>query len=79
MPTISKAIGSAVFPGLFGPTLLIVLAWSLFWKGLALWHSGRRGEPWWFIVILVVNTFGILEIIYLFVVLKLGFEDLFKK
>jgi hypothetical protein len=59
--------------GLLG--LLIV--WSLFWKGLALWHAGRRGQPWWFVIMLIVNTFGILEIIYLFGVAKLGFEGLF--
>ena len=35
-------------------------------KGMALWHSARRGEKWWFIIMLVVNTIGILELIYLF-------------
>ena len=60
-----------------GPLLLLVLVWSIFWKGLALWHSAQRGQPWWFVVMLVVNTLGILEIIYLFGVLKLHFEGLF--
>jgi hypothetical protein len=55
------------------------MLWSIFWKGLALWHSGRRGQSWWFIVLLVVNTMGILEIIYLFAVIKLKFSQLFKK
>ena len=41
--------------------------------------SGRRGQPWWFVIMLVINTVGILEIIYLFVVLKLKFSELFKK
>lgn len=63
----------------FGPYLAILALWSIFWKGLALWHSGRRGQPWWFVIILIVNTAGILEIIYLFGVLKLKFEDLFRK
>jgi methionyl-tRNA synthetase len=62
-----------------GFLLFIVIIWSLFWKGLALWHSGRRGQSWWFIIILIVNTVGILEIIYLFAVLKLRFSQLFKK
>jgi hypothetical protein len=65
-----------------GPMLGIlgVLAvWSLFWKGLALWHSGRRGQPWWFVIMLVVNTVGILEIIYLFAVAKIHFHALFSK
>ena len=67
----------------FGPAIgsaVIVLAiWSLFWKGLALWHAGRRGQPWWFVIILVINTVGILEIIYLFAVCRMKFEDLFRK
>ena len=42
-----------------------LLAWSLFWKGLALWRAAKNGQKPWFIVILVVNTVGLLEIIYL--------------
>ncbi len=61
--------------GLFFP----ILIWSLFWKGLALWHASRRGEEWWFIILLIVNTMGILEIIYLFAVLKIKPHELFKK
>lgn len=47
---------------------LIALAsiWSLVWKGLALWQAARRKELIWFIALLVVNSVGILEIIYLF-------------
>ncbi|MCF7843362.1 DUF5652 family protein [Candidatus Gracilibacteria bacterium] len=59
--------------------ILFLLMWSLFWKGLALWHSARRGQPWWFLAFLVVNTVGILEIAYLFLVIKLKIENLFKK
>lgn len=63
----------------FYPAIPIILLWSLFWKGLALWHSGRRGQVWWFVVMLVVNTLGILEIIYLFAIIKLKFSELFSK
>lgn len=67
------------FP-LWFPSLFIGLAvWSLFWKGLALWHSSRRGQPWWFVVLLVINTAGILDIVYLFFFAKLKFDDLFRK
>ena len=61
------------------PFLLILVLWSLFWKGLALWHSARAGKFAWFTVLLVINTIGILEIIYLFGVLKIEAKDLFKK
>jgi len=65
--------------GVFGPALFLLVLWSIFWKGLALWHSGRRGQPWWFVIFLVVNTVGILEIIYLFLVAKLKLSELFSK
>lgn len=46
--------------------LLIVLAvWELFWKGIALWKAGRRDQLGWFVAILLVNSVGILSIIYL--------------
>lgn len=63
----------------FWPHFLLLAIWSMFWKGLALWHSGRRGQPWWFVIFLVVNTAGLLEIIYLFFVIKLKFSKLFSK
>ena len=71
----SFSMGS--FGVLSGPILLL-LVWSLFWKGLALWHSSRHSSPYWFIALLILNTFGIIEIIYLFFVLKIKFDDLFK-
>jgi hypothetical protein len=63
----------------FGPLFILLIIWSIFWKGLALWHAGRRGQPWWFVIMLVVNTAGILEIIYLFAVAKLKWSELFSK
>ncbi|MBI2409952.1 hypothetical protein HYV30_02830 [Candidatus Kaiserbacteria bacterium] len=47
------------------PIIFIVVLWSLAIKGLALWHAARNTQKGWFIVMLVVNTIGILEIIYL--------------
>lgn len=63
----------------FGGTLLLLVLWSLFWKGLALWHAARRAEPLWFIILLFVNTAGILEMVYLFGVAKLKFDQLFSR
>ena len=45
--------------------LCIVLLWSVVWKGFALWKSAKHGQMIWFIVLLVVNTAGILDIIYI--------------
>ncbi|MGD0355168.1 MAG: DUF5652 family protein [Dehalococcoidia bacterium] len=46
--------------------ILLVLAWTLPWKGVALWKSARNGHTAWFVVLLIVNTLAILEIIYIF-------------
>ncbi|OGL86098.1 hypothetical protein A3I40_01885 [Candidatus Uhrbacteria bacterium RIFCSPLOWO2_02_FULL_48_12] len=43
-----------------------LLVWSLAWKGIALWHAARRGEVYWFVALFIVNTVGILEILYLY-------------
>lgn len=51
---------------LLQPYIIIpLIVWSLFWKGLALWKAGTRKEKIWFIALLLINTVGILEIIYL--------------
>jgi len=44
--------------------LAIIILWVLYWKGRALWVAGRRGDKKWFIVLLIVNTLGLLEMIY---------------
>lgn len=50
--------------------LVAVLAWTLPWKAVALWKAARSGSKWWFIVLLLVNTIGALEILYIFVFSK---------
>lgn len=60
----------------FSPTLLIlIMVWGLFWKGLALWEASKRNEPVWFVALLVVNTAGILEMVYYFGVAKKKLSD----
>lgn len=60
---------SSMTPAIF--TLLFLLAiWSVVWKGLALWKAARVGSKPWFIALLVINTMGILEIIYVFFLSK---------
>lgn len=48
--------------------LVLMIIWSLIWKGLALWRSAKRNDTVWFVIFLVVNTVGVLEIIYLYLV-----------
>ena len=44
--------------------LILVTLWSIPWKGMALWKSAQLSHKRWFILLLIVNTFGILDIIY---------------
>lgn len=55
------------FSSLGGITTLIValVVWSLIWKGIGLWYAARNYQKGWYIAILILNTAGILEIIYL--------------
>jgi hypothetical protein len=46
--------------------VFILLIWSIIWKGFGLWRASRQEQRNWFIAMLVVSTFGLLEIIYLF-------------
>lgn len=49
------------------PTILfiLILAWSIAWKGLALWRAARASQKYWFIAMLIVSSLGLLEIVYL--------------
>jgi len=50
--------------------VFILMIWSLVWKGMALWKAARQGSTPWFVALLVINTAGILEILYLYVFSK---------
>lgn len=56
--------------GLGSLMFLLLIAWSLVWKGLALWKAAQKQEKTWFIALLIINTVGILEILYLYVFSK---------
>ncbi|MEY4747230.1 MAG: hypothetical protein RLZZ416_279 [Candidatus Parcubacteria bacterium] len=68
-------MGWGYMPSGVGTLFLAVIAWSILWKGLALWRAAKRGEKIWFIVFLFVNTAGILEIIYLFLITGAKLSD----
>jgi hypothetical protein len=50
------------------PAVIILLAiWTLIWKGMALWKAAKKGQKAWFVALLLINTAGILEILYIYV------------
>jgi len=50
--------------------LIPLVIWTIAWKGWALWKSARAGNKGWFIVLLIVNTLGILDILYIYIFSK---------
>lgn len=49
----------------FIPVLIIASIWSSVWKIIAMWKSARNNHIVWFIAIAVINSLGILPIIYI--------------
>lgn len=47
--------------------LILAAIWIIPWKGVALWKAARNRSVAWFVILLIVNTLGILDIIYIFV------------
>ena len=58
-------------------TLLVIplVIWDLTWKGISLWHSSKENSKYWFIAILLVNSAGLLPIIYYFYFRKNSIND----
>lgn len=65
-------------PGFIWFYLLLVI-WTLIWKGWSLWIAARKESKPWFISLLVINTLGILEILYIFWISKKDWEEDSKK
>lgn len=50
--------------------IIIIGLWTLPWKAVALWKAARQGAKYWFVALLVINTVGLLEILYIFIFSK---------
>ena len=51
--------------------LLIILGiWESIWKAIALWKAARNNHKVWYVIILIINTIGILPILYIYVFSK---------
>ena len=48
--------------------IVSLTAWEVVWKAIALWYAARRDQLGWYIALLILNTVGILPIIYIFAV-----------
>jgi hypothetical protein len=45
---------------------ILLSLWTVVWKGIALWRASSNRQMIWFVVMLLANTVGILEIVYIF-------------
>ncbi|MCX6753173.1 MAG: DUF5652 family protein [Candidatus Nomurabacteria bacterium] len=54
---------------------MIVLVWSIFWKCYSTWTAAKNNNKKWFIALVVLNTVGILDMIYIFHVSKKNWSD----
>ena len=53
------------FAAIFIPIIFVIVFWTIALKGYSLWSAARGNQKKWFVALLVINTFGILEIVYL--------------
>ncbi|MDO8487582.1 MAG: DUF5652 family protein [Candidatus Curtissbacteria bacterium] len=60
--------GGMNLQGNYALNILFALSfvWSTAWKGLGLWNAAKNKQQYWFVAMLIINTLGILEIVYLF-------------
>ena len=52
--------------------IAIIAVWDLVWKLLATWKAAKKNSVIWFIVLMVLNTIGILPILYYYWFSALG-------
>ena len=48
----------------------LLATWTLVWKGIGMWKAARNDDRGWFIVFLLINFLGILEILYIYWISK---------
>ncbi|HOI60195.1 MAG TPA: DUF5652 family protein [Candidatus Pacearchaeota archaeon] len=54
-------------------TILVFV--ELILKGFALWRAAKRGDKAWYIAVLVLNTLGLIPLIYLIITREKGDVD----
>lgn len=47
------------------PLIIALILWDSIWKIIAMWKAAKNDKLVWFILLAVLNTAGILPIIYI--------------
>jgi methionyl-tRNA synthetase len=58
--------GNSLVPGWIIALVVVLGIWEAVWKAIALWRAGNDRNLLWFVLMFVLNTVGILEIVYIF-------------
>ncbi|EKD84536.1 MAG: hypothetical protein ACD_38C00204G0002 [uncultured bacterium] len=66
-----------------GAGIYLLILWEIFWKGVGLWKSAKKGDLIWFLAIFLINFFGIIPLFYLWKTKQLDgvikdFQNFFK-
>lgn len=69
-PQVWSPFGFGIFGSVFFLIAAIWLLFTIVLKGYALWHAAKLGQIWWFVALLIFNTLGILELVYIVFFLK---------
>ncbi len=48
----------------------LMVVWTILWKCYSVWVASKNNDKKWFIALVIFNTAGILDIIYIFGVAK---------
>ena len=50
--------------------LVLITLWTLLWKCYSVWIAAKNGDKKWFAALVIFNTVGILDMIYVFKIAK---------
>ena len=58
------------FDGRVDIGMVLLIVWTLLWKCYSVWLASKNNHKKWFVALVVLNTVGILDMIYIFAYLK---------
>lgn len=62
-------------PITYNVVLVLITLWTIPWKVYSVWLAVKNNHKKWFVVLLILNTVGILEIFYIFKIAKKSWAE----
>ena len=56
--------------------IALLVVWSVLWKCYSAWVAARNNHKGWFVALMILNTFGILDMIYVFKIAGKKWSDI---